>query len=189
MLIITVESSAAKVNFRLDGPLAGAAVGELARSWLAKAFDGPQQRVLLDLSGVTSIDVEGKAFLAQAYRHGNSLLGGVATKAIVDEIQATAATDSRSAMLRVEGTLRSPVDEVLRSRVETLLQGGVRRVLLDLSGVTDLDAAGVGELIQIYNLAAAAGGAVEVARASGRVHRVLEVAGVLNLLTATGLST
>ena len=96
MLIITVESSAAKVNFRLDGPLAGAAVGELARSWLAKAFDGPQQRVSLDLSGVTSIDVEGKAFLAQAYRHGNSLLGGVATKAIVDEIQATSATDSRS---------------------------------------------------------------------------------------------
>jgi anti-anti-sigma factor len=185
MLIITVESSAAKVNFRLDGLLAGAAVGELARSWLAKAFDGPQ-RVSLDLSGVTSIDIEGKAFLAQAYRHGNSLLGGVATKAIVDEIQATAATDSRSAMLRVEGTLRSPVDEVLRSRVETLLQGGVRRVLLDLSGVTDMDAAGVGELIQIYNLAAAAGGAVEVARASGRVHRVLEVAGVLNLLTATG---
>jgi anti-sigma B factor antagonist len=184
MLIITVETSASKLNFLLDGPLAGPAVGELANSWLARAFDAPHQRVSLDLSGVTAVDVAGREFLARAYRHGNHLVGGVATKAIVDEIHATSASDSRAAMLRVEGTLRSPIDPVLRTRVEALLRDGARRVLLDLSGVSDIDAAGVGELIHIFNAATAAGGAVEIARASRRVHRVLDVAGLLTLLTA-----
>ena len=189
MLIITVETSAANVNFLLDGPLAGPAVGELARSWLAKAFDGPQQRVSLDLRAVTSVDGAGKEFLARAYRHGNRLVGGASTRAIVDEIHAASEIDSRSAMLRVQGTLRSPVDVVLRSRVESLLHGGVRRVVLDLSGVSDIDAAGVGELVHIFNTAAAAGGVMEIAQASPRVHRVLDVAGVLGLLTAGAVAS
>jgi anti-anti-sigma factor len=183
MLIITVETHAANVNFLLDGPLAGAAVSELARSWLARAFDAPQRRVSLDLRGVTSIDGAGKAFLARAYRHGNTLVGGATTKAIVDEIHATSESDSRSATLRVDGTLRMPVDGVLRSRVESLVRDGVRRVLLDLSGVSDIDAAGVGELIHIFNTAAAAGGVLEIAHMSPRVRRVLDVAGVLGLFT------
>ena len=155
MLIITVETHAANVNFLLDGPLAGAAVGELARSWLARAFDAPQRRVLLDLRGVTSVDGAGKAFLAR-----------------------------RSALLRVEGTLRMPVDGVLRSRVESLVRNGVRRVLLDLSGVSTIDAAGIGELIHTFNAAAAAGGVLEIAQMSPHVRRVLDVAGLLGLLTA-----
>jgi anti-anti-sigma factor len=184
MLIITVETHAANVNFLLDGPLAGAGVSELARSWLAKAFGASQQRVSLDLRRVTSIDGAGKAFLARAYRHGNTLVGGATTKAIVDEIHATSERDSRSAMLRVDGTLRMPVDGELRSRVESLFRSGVRRVFLDLSGVSNIDAAGVGELIHIFNAAAAAGGVLEIAQMSPRVRRVLDVTGVLGLLTA-----
>jgi anti-anti-sigma factor len=184
MLIITVETHAAHVNFLLDGPLAGAAVSELARSWLARAFDAPQQRVSLDLRGVTSIDNAGKAFLARAYRHGNMLVGGGTTTALVDEIHATSESEPQSALLRVEGTLRAPVDVVLRSQVESLLQNGVRRVLLDLSGVSAIDAAGVGELIHIYNTSAAAGGAIEIGLLGPHVRRMLTVTGVLGLLTA-----
>lgn len=151
MLIINVETSAAKVDCRLDGPLA---------------------------------DSAGKAFLARAHRHRNRLVGGVATEAVSDEIHATSETESPSAILHLEGALRAPIDVVLRGRVEALLQQGVRRVLLDLSGVSDIDAAGVGELIHNVNVAAAAGGAIEIACASRRVRQVLEVAGVLKLLTA-----
>jgi anti-sigma B factor antagonist len=151
MLIINVETSAAQVDCRPDGPLA---------------------------------DIAGKAFLARAHRHRTRLVGGVATESIGDEIHATPATDSPSARLRLEGALRAPVDVVLRGRVEALLQQGVRRVVLDLSGVSDIDAAGVGELIHNVNVAAAAGGAIEIACASRRVHHVLEVLGVLKLLTA-----
>jgi anti-anti-sigma factor len=183
MLIITVETQAANVNFLLDGPLAGAAVDELARSWRARAFEGPQHRVSLDLRGVTSIDGAGKEFLARAYRHGNTLVGGVMTEAIVDEIRATSEPDSRSATLRVDGALRTPVDGVLRSRVESLLQSGVRRVLLDLSGVSSIDAAGVGELTHLVTTSVAAGGVLEIAGMSPRVRRVLDVTGVLRLMT------
>ena len=182
MLIITVETQAANVNFLLDGPLAGAAVGELARSWSARAFDGPQRCVSLDLRGVTSVDGAGKAFLARAYRHGNTLVGGATTKAIVDEIHATSERDAQSATLRVDGTLQTPVDDLLRSRVESLLHGGVRRVLLDLSGVSSIDAAGVGELMQIFTIVAAAGGVLQIERMSPHVRRVLDVTGVLDLV-------
>ena len=124
-----------------------------------------------------------RELLTRAYRHGNKRVGA-STRAIVDEIHATSETDSRSATLRVEGPLRAPVDGVLRSRVESLLHGGVRRVVLDLSGVPDIDAAGVGELIHLFNTAAAADGAVEIAHVSPHVHHVLDVVGVLGLLSA-----
>jgi anti-sigma B factor antagonist len=144
MLIITVETHPANVNFLVGGPLDGPAVGELART-----------RLSLGLMCVVSVDGAGKELLASG---------------------------SRSVVLRLEGTLRAPVDSVLRSRVESLLQGGVRRVLLDLSGVSNIDAAGVGELIHLYNTAAAAGGVLEIWRMSPHVRRVLDVAGVLERL-------
>lgn len=143
MLIITVETSAAKMDFPA-----------------------------------------GTAFPARACGYGNRLVGGGCSKAIVDGIHATAETERRSATLRVEGTFRSPVDGVLRSRVESLMHDGVRLVVLDLSGVSNIDAAGVGELIQILTAATDAGGAVEMTQANPHVHQVLDVAGVLGLLRA-----
>jgi len=86
MLMITVETEAAIVVFRLDGRLAGPEVRELARNWRTAALEQPHQRVLFDLAGVTSVDVLGKAFLAQVYQRGHKLVGGVTTKAIVEEI-------------------------------------------------------------------------------------------------------
>ena len=86
MLIITVEADTTIVRFRLDGRLAGAGVRELARHWSAAVFNQPQKRVLVDLTGVSSVDVLGKQFLAEVHRHGDSLVGGAATKGVVDEI-------------------------------------------------------------------------------------------------------
>jgi anti-anti-sigma factor len=131
MLIITVETQAANVNFLLDSPRAGVAAGELARSCCTRLCVS-EQRVSLDL----------------------------------------------------EGSIRAPIDGVLRSRVESLLHGGARRVVLDLSGVSHIDAAGVGELIHLFNTAAAAGRVLEIGRMSPHVRRVLDVAGVLELLAA-----
>jgi RNA polymerase sigma-B factor len=124
----------------------------------------------------------GTECLARACGYGNRLIGGVSSKAIVDDTRGTVRTDSRSATLRVEGAFRSPVDRVLRSRVEALMHDGVRFVVLDLSAVPTIDAAGVGELIQILTAAAAAGGAVAITQANPHVRQVLEVAGVLALV-------
>jgi anti-sigma B factor antagonist len=87
-------------------------------------------------------------------------------------------------VLEVDGRLQAPVNSKLIQRVQTCLLRGQRRILLDLSRVTAIDAAGVGELIRAFNATRAAGGDLRVARANSRVFRLLEVTGVLRFLTA-----
>jgi anti-anti-sigma factor len=92
---------------------------------------------------------------------------------------------ARAAILPVAGALRAPLSSELSQRVEAMLGFGRRRVLLDLSRLSALDAAGVGELVQASNRARAAGGVLEIANASRRIRRLLQTAGVLDLLTAS----
>ena len=72
----------------------------------------------------------------------------------------------------------------LSQRVEATIRVGRRRVLLDLSRLSALDAAGVGELVRAFNTARAAGGVLQIANANRHVRKVLQIAGVLDLLTA-----
>lgn len=88
-----------------------------------------------------------------------------------------------AAMLRIEGPLRAPVDQELRSRVLGLLHSGERRIVLDLAGVPRIDAAGVGELVRVYRMAIAANGACRVVHATAWVREVLERVGLFALLT------
>ena len=86
--------------------------------------------------------------------------------------------------VEVEGRLQAPVNSKLVQRVQTRLFRGERRILLDLSRVTAIDAGGLGELIRVFNATRASGGDLRVARANSRVFRFLEVAGVLRFLAA-----
>jgi anti-anti-sigma factor len=83
----------------------------------------------------------------------------------------------------VEGTLQAPLNIRLTRRIEALLRRGVRRVRLDLSRLSTIDAAGVGELVTAFTAARAAGGVLDISRASRRVRRILEAAGVFRLLS------
>ena len=85
-------------------------------------------------------------------------------------------------ILAVTGSLRTPVNTGLRYRVQALLARGERRILLDLSHLTHIDAAGVGELVWALNITSAAGGVLRIAHASGRVRRLLHLTGLLTLL-------
>jgi anti-anti-sigma factor len=89
----------------------------------------------------------------------------------------------RLSVLDVEGTLRAPVDTALRERVGALLSRGQRRILLNLARLCDIDAAGIGELMHAYHTANTVGGVLRIAHASGRVRQVLDIAGVLRLLS------
>lgn len=84
MLMITVDTENAIVTLRLNGRLAALEARELERAW--SAVKQRHQPVVLDLTGLSSVDVEGKAFLAQAHRSGDWLVGGVTNRAIVGEI-------------------------------------------------------------------------------------------------------
>jgi hypothetical protein len=93
MLMITLETDAPTPTLRLDGQLAGPGVRELARHWHAAAITRPHQRVLLDLAGLTSVDALGRKFLAKVHQYGDTLVGGITTEALVDEIRRDSATD------------------------------------------------------------------------------------------------
>jgi hypothetical protein len=86
MLVITFETDAVTLTLRLDGQLAGPGVRELARQWRAAASEQPYQRMLLDLAGLTAIDLSGKEFLKLVHRRGDRLVGGVTSRALLEEI-------------------------------------------------------------------------------------------------------
>lgn len=88
-------------------------------------------------------------------------------------------------VLDVEGSLRAPVRLELRRNVQALLNRGERRILMNLARVTDIDAAGIGELVRVHNKTSAMGGVLQLAHARGYVRHLLDVAGILDLLGAS----
>jgi anti-anti-sigma factor len=87
-------------------------------------------------------------------------------------------------VLHIEGPLRVPLNAELRHRVHALLRRGERRILLNLAGVSDLDAAGLGELVQAYNDTTAANGVLRIAGTPARVREFLDRVGLFDLLSA-----
>jgi anti-anti-sigma factor len=88
-----------------------------------------------------------------------------------------------SRIVAVEGPLRMPVNRAVRDNVRALLRQGERVIVLDLAAVTRIDAAGVGELVRAFKMAAAVNGRLRITNASPWVSAVLERAGVFGLLT------
>jgi anti-anti-sigma factor len=95
---------------------------------------------------------------------------------------ATAPCSENRIVLHVDDTLRAPLTAELRHRVRSLLCRGERRIVLDLTHVSRIDAAGVGELVRACNLTSAVDGALRIAHAAPRVREVLYRAGLLDLL-------
>jgi anti-anti-sigma regulatory factor len=87
-----------------------------------------------------------------------------------------------AATVRVIGHLRAPGTSALRRAVTAVLLDGERQILLDLAAVTDLDAAGVDELVNVSNLAATAGGTLQIARAPAFVRRLVDGIGMPPIL-------
>ncbi len=86
MLKITVYPEAGAARLELEGRLAGPWVEELDRCW-REAAGAQHNHVMVDLSGVTFIDPEGKALLTKMWQQGAKFHAvGCLTRCIVDEI-------------------------------------------------------------------------------------------------------
>lgn len=88
MLKITKHRDAGSdsVSFKLEGRLAGPWVEELDTCW-RQMTSSPQGRTVVDLTGVTFVDGEGKALLTRMWQQGAELqAAGCLTKCIVEEI-------------------------------------------------------------------------------------------------------
>jgi anti-sigma B factor antagonist len=70
-------------------------------------------------------------------------------------------------------------DRILRETVDTLLGDGWRKILLNLSEVTFMDSAGVGELVAGLRTARKVGASLKLLNANERVHSTLYIARLL----------
>jgi anti-anti-sigma regulatory factor len=84
MLKITLRPDENGHTLLLEGRLAGPWVQELDRCWREEAGGG---RLVVDLTGVTFVDPDGKRLLADMWKQGAQLIAsGCLTKCIVDDI-------------------------------------------------------------------------------------------------------
>ena len=81
-----------------------------------------------------------------------------------------------------EGRLMYPLLSEFSSTVSTLLAGGERKILLDLSTVTYVDSATIGCLMDLYRQATAAGGSLKLTGVQKRVETMLTMTGAQNFL-------
>ena len=85
-------------------------------------------------------------------------------------------------IVRVEKSLRTPFARSLRHDVRELLRRGERRIVLDMSAVSNLDAAGIGELIRTLNMTVAMNGVLRIANVTRWVRELLEQAHLFDRL-------
>lgn len=76
------------------------------------------------------------------------------------------------------GTLRTP-------GVQALTTEGCRAITLDLADVTFVDSSGLGVLVELSNAARGNGVHMELVNAPTSVRRVIEIAGLANILGLT----
>ncbi len=87
------------------------------------------------------------------------------------------------AIIKVTGdiTLNKGGDVLLKDKVQSLLQQGHKHLLVDLSGVSYVDSAGLGELVQAYATTKTRGGALKLLNVTKRLRDLLVVTKLLTV--------
>jgi anti-sigma B factor antagonist len=66
-------------------------------------------------------------------------------------------------------------DVRLRDKVQSLIQQGQKKILLDLGGVSYMDSSGLGELVHAYATTKNKGGALKLLRLTKRINDLLTI--------------
>ncbi len=90
MLKITTHSDTRTGTLTVEGRLTGPWVAELDRVW--KEFKGSSTgRVVVDLTGVTFVEADGKALLGKMWQDGAELVvTGCCMRSLVEDIESSA---------------------------------------------------------------------------------------------------
>src|SRR5258707_6716837 len=106
MLRITTQKKRGKTVLSIEGRLAGPLVGTLEQCWRELHGGSPNEKVHLDLCGVSFIDATGKMLLKEIHRQGGELVAeGCLNQSIVQEIvKSEKETKSRSRKERGKGS-------------------------------------------------------------------------------------
>jgi anti-anti-sigma factor len=89
----------------------------------------------------------------------------------------------RDCVLYLRGALQTPVNGELEEHVRALLGRGARVIILDLTLMSRIDAAGVGDLVRAYNMVIATNGVLWVAHPTAWVRQILDHVGLLDILS------
>jgi anti-sigma B factor antagonist len=81
-----------------------------------------------------------------------------------------------------EPKLTYPILSAFFAEVRQLVEGGTRKLIIDLSAVTYIDSASIGCLMDIYRLMQDRGGAVKLAGVQPRVETMISMTGVHKLI-------
>ena len=87
------------------------------------------------------------------------------------------------AVVKVTGdiTLNKGGDVLLKDKVQSLIQQGYKNIVLDLGGVSYVDSAGLGELVQAYATTKNRGGALKLVNVTTRLRDLLVVTKLLTV--------
>jgi len=87
------------------------------------------------------------------------------------------------AIVKVTGdiTLNKGGDVLLKDKVQSLIQQGQKNILFDLGGVSYVDSAGLGELVQAYATTKNRGGALKLLSVTKRLKDLLVVTKLLTV--------
>jgi len=69
----------------------------------------------------------------------------------------------------------------LREQVQGLLDAGMKKIVLNLGGISYIDSSGVGTLVALYTHAQKAGGSIKLANLTQKVGDVLQVSKLLTV--------
>ena len=72
-------------------------------------------------------------------------------------------------------TLNQGGDVLLKDKIQSLLQQGYTKLVLDLGGVSYVDSAGLGQLVQIHATTKGKGGSLRLANVTKRLKDLLVV--------------
>jgi anti-sigma B factor antagonist len=96
------------------------------------------------------------------------------------QIQEKMAGDVAVITVTGEITLNAGGDVLLKDKVQSLLQQGTKKIVIDLGGVSYVDSAGLGQLVQVHATTKNQGGALRLANVAKRLKDLLVVT---NLVT------
>ena len=86
MLKITTHTSDDATRITLEGRLVGPWIEELERCWREAEQTAAGRRLIVDLTGVTFVEPEGKALLTRIYQAGAELIAsGCCMRSIVED--------------------------------------------------------------------------------------------------------
>ena len=72
-------------------------------------------------------------------------------------------------------------DELLKDKVNSLIQQGRRKLLLNLEGVPYIDSAGLGEIVRTYTTVSRQGGTLKLVHLTKRIEDLLSITKLLTV--------